>query len=518
MDSKLLLVKIITLLYKESCLPENAGQSNQFVRSILNTIKFPETGLDVDTSRESMQALRATALWMCENPPEQSYDRAALLQRIRVNVGDDEGLYYGFQQGIDGDFDEQVIKKQILEARSTLREHFTRQELQTLIKTQSQKILFRPEEVNFRTLPRELIAELEKFVNAGSLEKLEGMVEEVDMSNLDQVSDVLNRGKAEAMAEGTIKMGWQGLNRATGEHVGIRRGEFVDVGALQHNFKTGFTLNMFKHAALYNTPHMLDPKKKPLLLHISVENELHQNILWLYSNLIENETGVECDVSGVSVEEATRYVHERLSATGYHIKMCRFNPTDMTYHTLFDFINRLEAEGYEIHMVVFDYLNMISKKGCTQGAQGQDTRDLFRRVRNFVSERSIAFITPVQVSNEAKRLLRAGSQNFVQEIVGKGYYDSCGTIDQEVDLEFLIHIVIINGESYLCVQRGKHRKVKPTHLRHHYFVLPFAPVGGIRDDINGPDTARKHPGGGVIGSPEERPWWNTESQGSAHPV
>ena len=208
MDSKLLLVKIITLLYKESCLPENAGQSNQFVRSILNTIKFPETGLDVDTSRESMQALRATALWMCENPPEQSYDRAALLQRIRVNVGDDEGLYYGFQQGIDGDFDEQVIKKQILEARSTLREHFTRQELQTLIKTQSQKILFRPEEVNFRTLPRELIAELEKFVNAGSLEKLEGMVEEVDMSNLDQVSDVLNRGKAEAMAEGTVDENW----------------------------------------------------------------------------------------------------------------------------------------------------------------------------------------------------------------------------------------------------------------------------------------------------------------------
>lgn len=517
MDSKLLLVKIITLLYKESCSPDTSGQSSQLIRSILNTIKFPETGLDVDNSRESLQALRATALWMCENPADHSYDRAALLQRIRVNVGDDEGMFYAFQQGIDENHDETVLKKQILEARATLREHFQRHEIQDFFKRYSQKVLFRPEEVNWRTLPREAAADLEKFLSPISADKMEGMMEEIDMSNLDHVSEVLTRGKTEALAVGTIKMGWQALNRSTGEHCGFRRGEFIDIGALQHMFKTGFTLNILKHGALYNTPYMLDPKKKPCLLHISTENEPHQNILWLYTNLMENETGVECDISNVSIPEATQYVHDKLSATGYHVKMCRFNPTDMTYHTLFDLINRLESEGYEIHMIVFDYLNMISKKGCTQGAQGQDTRDLFRRVRNFTSERNITFVTPVQLSNDAKRLKRGNVPNFVQEVVGKGYYDSCGTIDQEVDLEYLIDIVKVNGESYLTVQRGKHRKVRPTLDKYHYFVLPFSPVGGIRDDINGPDTSRKHPGGGVIGSAEERPWWNTESP-SNHPV
>lgn len=512
MDPKLLLVKIITLLFKESRLNDTTSQSATMVKSVLNHLKFPETGLDVDNSRESMQALRATALWMCETPPDHKYDRAALLQRIRVNVGDDEGLYYAFQHGIDDEGDESVLKHQILDARQELKDFLGRTELVNLIKKYSQQVLFRPEEVNWRMLPRDMVSELEPFTTTMEGQKLEGMVEEIDMSNLSHVEDLLKRGKAETASEGTLKLGWQGWNRSTGEHNGFRRGEFITVGALQHNYKSGCTLNIFKQVALYNVPFMRNPDKKPCLLHISVENELHQNVLWLYASLMENETGKECDLSNVDIQEATRYVHEKLSATGYSIKMCRMNPTDMTYHTFFDMINKLEADGYEVHMVVFDYLNMISKKGCAQGATGQDTRDLFRRVRNFTSEKGITFVTPAQLSTAAKALVRQGVEDFVKEIEGKGYYDSCGTIDQEVDLEYFIHIVKVNGVSYLTVQRGKHRKVKPTPEKYRYFVLPFSDVGGVRDDINGPDTARKHAGGGVVGSADERPWWDTSQQ------
>lgn len=509
MDPKLLLVKIVTLLYKESMLKEMTSQSTSIVKSVLGTIKFPETGVDFDHSREVLQALRATALWMCENPPDHVYDRATLLQRIRVNVGDDEGLYYAFHHGIDEDADPDNLKRQVLMARAELKEFLTRNEVKELIKKYNHQIMFREDTVNWKTLAREIHAELEPYTSGITMEKLEGMIEEIDMANYDSVEDLMTRAKAETAAEGTLKLGWQGWNRSTGEHNGLRRGEFITIGALQHNFKSGCTLNIFKQVALYNTPWMRDPTKKPCLVHISVENELNQNVLWLYANLKENETGEECDLSNVDVAEATRYVHERLSATGYHIKMCRFNPTDMTYHTFFDFINRLEAEGYEVHLVVFDYLNMISKKGCNQGPTGADTRDLFRRVRNFTSEKAITFITPAQLSTEAKGLVRQGVENFVQEIANKGYYDSCRTIDQEVDLEYYIHIVKINGQSFLTVQRGKHRKIKPTAEKHLYFVLPFSPVGGVRDDINGPDSTRKHAGGGVIGSGDERPWWES---------
>lgn len=519
MDPKLLLVKVITLLYKESLLGDATTQSSALVKTIIGTIKFPENGLDFDRSREAMQSLRATALWMCENPPDHQYDRTALLQRIRVNVGDDEGLYYAFEQGIEVVEDKDILKKQCLDLRFELRHYIDQSKIKEILKRASQQAMFNPEAIDWKTFVRDIHAQLEPYTGSGAEDRLEGMVEEVDVSNFAAMTDLIARAQAETASEGILRLGWQGINRMTGDHLGLRRGETVVVGALQHNFKTGFVRNIFKQVALYNTPWMRDPTKKPCLVYISVEDDLQQAVLWFYANLKENETGEECDLSYFNVEdpvekkrrmdEATRYIHERLTVNGYDIKMYRFNPSDMSFHTYFDLITRLEAEGFEIHLTVFDYLNMISKRGCLDGPAGFATRDLFRRMRNFTSPRGITFVTPAQLSTEAKGLVRQGVEDFVKEIANKGYYDSCRTIDQEVDLEIYIHIVKVNGESFLTVQRGKHRKVKITPEKDLYCVLPFSPVGGIRDDLNGRDSSRKHPGGGALGSGDENPWWQT---------
>ena len=522
MDPKLLLVKIVTLLYKESLFKDVPTQSATIAKAVISTIKFPETGMDFDTSRDSMHSLRATALWMCENPPDYQYDRGVLLQRIRVNSGDDEGLYYAFEQGIREEADEVTLKRQCLQARHELRSFLDELVAKDILKKAYYKSQFASPDgrLDIRALVRQVSTDLEQFLGPRADEQVEGMVEEVDVGDMTAMSNLLERAQAETAAEGIIKTGWQGLNRMTGEHGGFRRGEMIVVGALQHQFKTGFTLSIFKQAALYNTPWMRDPTKKPLLLHISTENDLQINMLWLYSNIKENETGEEVDLNYFKVEdeeekkrrfsEAVRYVHERMSATGYHVRMVRMNPSDTTVHSLFEKILELEAEGYEIHLIVCDYLNMISKKGCTVGGpSGEDIRDLYRRVRNFTSPKGITFITPHQLSSDAKSLVRGGVENFVQEIANKGYYDGCKRVDQEVDMEIYIHIVKVNGASYLTMQRGKHRKVKITPDRHLHCVLPFSPVGAIRDDLLLADSTRKQPGGGAIGSGEEGVWWDS---------
>jgi len=509
MDPKLLLVKTVTLLYKESLLADQAAQSSPLAKQIIGSIKFPEVGMDtLDRSRESMQSLRATALWMAENPADHHYDRGALLQRIRVNAAEDDGLYYAFEQGIEDPGDQETLKRQVLSLRHELREYLSQNEVKEILRKAHYQANFRPEEVNWRTFARELHSELEPYTSTDREDKLEGMVEEIDLSNLEGSADLMQRAQAETASEGILRLGWQGVNRMTGSHCGFRRGESIVVGALQHNFKTGFTLNIFKHLALYNKPWMRDPTKKPCLVHISTENELQQNVLWLYANLKENETGEECDLSNVNVAEASAYVNERMSANGYHIRMYRFNPSDMTFHTFFDQITRLETEGFEIHAVVFDYLNMISKKGCADGPAGTGVRDLFRRVRNFTAPKGITFITPHQLSTDAKQKVRDGVEDFVKVIANGGYYADCKQIDQEVDMEIYIHIVKINGRSYLTVQRGKHRKVGITPEKDLYCVLPFQPVGGILDDVNGDDTTLRHPGGGAIGSGAETPWFH----------
>jgi hypothetical protein len=224
----------------------------------------------------------------------------------------------------------------------------------------------------------------------------------------------------------------------------------------------------------------------------------------------ENETGTYCDIRTVDVKEASQYVSAKMTSNGYHFIMKRYDPSEFSFHDLFDVITGLEAEGYEIHLLNIDYLNMMTKRGCVQGVAGHDTRDLFRRARNFTSKRGITTITPHQLSSEAKQLVRNGVEDFVKEIANKGYWDSCRVIDQEVDVEIYVHIVRIGSEAYLTVQRGKHRGTSEvTDIRDQYYVFRMHKVGSIIDDVNGPDMSLRHVGGSTVAEGGTKAWFAT---------
>lgn len=527
MDSKLLLIRAATLVYKDSQLKEPSLTSSNLIKELLATIKFPESSSEMDRSREMLLSLRSTLNWMLDYPAGDTLDRSAVLQRIRINTADEESLYYAFEEGIrdSADTDENILKlkKQCVQLRVELRDHINQTNITEVLKQYYTQANFRPEQVSWGTVISELTEKLEKFKTTDSEEfKIGGMIDMVDLSDSDNVCRMFEKAGAETSLEGILKLGWQAINRMLGDHGGLRRGEFVLIGALQHNYKTGFTLNMFKHLCLYNKPYMRDQTKKPLILHISAENELHMNVVQLYISLRENETGVLEDETRFkdpnipleerleNIRQAQRYIYERMSENGYHVIMGRCDPSNTTFQSICDMVTNFEAQGYEIHAIVFDYLNMCNKAGCLQGGPtGSDTRDLFRRVRNFMAPRGITFITPAQLSTEAKKMVRAGVTDFVKHLEGKGYYDSCGTVDQEVDLEIFIHKEVVNGESFLTVQRGKHRKPRDTDIKLRYTVLPFQQAGGVRDDINGPDTSRRVAGGGTAGSGNEVPWFAT---------
>ena len=114
MDSKLLLVRSITLLYLESRRLTQNDNSAILVRDIIGHLKAPESLYDTEEGRDIETNLRQTAIWMADQPLGHVYDRTSLLQRIRVNVGTDEGLWEAFKDGLDepDDQDQLVAKAQ----------------------------------------------------------------------------------------------------------------------------------------------------------------------------------------------------------------------------------------------------------------------------------------------------------------------------------------------------------------------------------------------------------------------
>ncbi len=509
MDSNLLIVSIIALLYKESLL-QDKDNSADLATEVIQTIKIPETFIEGDKSRDITISLRQTALWMINNSKGHIYEKSAFLQRIRVNTHNDSSLYAAVEDGINvNEDDHQRLQGSILHHQQHLRNYLREQKIEEILLVAQRELILRRDMIDLKSFAKDIYFKLEPFISSDGMAKIPGMIDEVDFSDEVMLAQMYREALGELSLDGVLKTGWQGMNRLLGCNLGFRRGEFVVLGALQHKFKSGFCLSLFRQLPLFNIPYMRDVKRKPLILRISLENNSKDDAAWLYKSLKELETGEYCDTRKLDPEEASKYVNQRLTVNGYHVRQARFNPSEFTFMHLFSYVDRLESEGYEIHHMQVDYLAMMNPEGCTMTHTGSQIRDLYRRVRNFMVKRYINFLTPHQLSSEAKALVRNGVENFVQFIAEKGYYDGCKGLDQEVDLEIYIHIEKIGDESYLTVQRGKHRGlVDMTPEKDKYFVMKFEPIGTLPDDINGKDLSRRHVAGATVSDGGGRPWFN----------
>lgn len=508
MDNKLLLVNAITLLYREAQQVGHTINSSDLARQVVDEVKAPEITMGRETHDRTMNTLmglRDTCFYMSSMPLDYRYEASQLLQRLKLNCGDDEIVYEALYDGIFPELSENALKRTCLNIQRLLRNYFREKGISEVITKAFQNVKYNKTKISsMQEFVNGVVAELSEYQNDRTVSD-PAVVDEVDFGNMSQVTAVFKTAKEADNDEWTMRTGFQGLNRALDG--GFRRGETWVMPALQHNFKTGMSLTVFRQLAVYNIPKMKDPNKKPMMLRISFEDSLKENFTFMYQQMYVNENYKAVNLHEVTDEEMASYVMQRLVANGYHIRMLRVNPSGWTYLDVQNKILELESEGYEIHVCELDYLPMIPTTGCIATTIGSDMRDMYRRLRNFFSQKFITFLTPHQLSTDAKKLIREGHGDLVKLVNGKGYYDGCQRLDQEVDGELYQHIEMVNGKSFLTFQRGKHRKTRQTPVADRYFVLPFHPIGDLMDDVNGPDTTLKRPGGGPIGSANAVPFW-----------
>jgi hypothetical protein len=543
MNDKLMLVKCITLLFRESQLSGAQENSAQLVRNVLAEIREPQHSIGLEHDREVIRALRKTALSMCEAPADHEHETVEILQQLKVDCGEDDNLYASLVDGISADLGENRLRRTALNLRRAINEYFREEKIQQIINQAANKLRFnRTEVTSMKDFVSQVCTELEPY-QIDAQEKDPAVVSEVDFSRVEEIKRIFREVKKAESGRSLMRTGWQAVNRML--RGGLRRGQEVVIPALQHRFKTGFSLAIFIGVALFNTPEMIDPARRPLLLRISFEDDLELNFQYMYEVLMAHDgreaeiiTRRRQDFERMSEDELeayiapiATYVQDRLRVNGYEIRLMRVNPSDWTYRDLCNKILELEAEGYEVHLCMVDYLSMLPTTGCTMGPAGTDLLDLYRRIRNFCSIRKIAFVTPHQLSSDARQLYRDGTTDFVKHLPGMGYYKGSRQIDQEVDLEIFIHIEIANGESFLTVQRGKHRLIGQTSPRDLYCVLPFGRYG-IPFDIDAPEITCRYPGsrpssmtsdvssGGAHGAADgpaahrtEKPFWDFSMEG-----
>ena len=502
MNDLLLLVKSITLMYRESLLNMEEDSTKDLVRKVIEAIKTPEVSIGITKDLEIINALKATATEMVNHDKTHKYQKDILLQQLQVNCGADESTYESLQSGIEPDMTEDENKLTVINIRTAIATHFKHGKIEEVLSKRFSEFKFKRSAIkNINKWINTMIAELEPFQVVGQ-ERDSAIIDEVDISDKESINRVYASIKEENEGGGGFITGFQGINGMIGGK--FRLGEQWGLYGLQHNYKTGFSLTIFKQICMYNTPILKDPKKKPLLLRISFEDSLVLNFQYLYKNMWENETGKvlsKKDLAEMDIGVMTEYVTNKLSATGFHVKLLFVNPSDWTYKDICNLVLKYEAEGYEVQMVMVDYLTKISKEGCTQGATGQDVRNLFERIKAFMASKGILFITPHQLSTEAKGLMRDGYNDFVKRLPGGGYTADSKQIDQVIDGELFFHIERLKGknEAYFTVQGGKLRRIEQVDEDDKYRVYKFVRKGVILDDLNKPDSSMLKVGGTPLG-------------------
>jgi hypothetical protein len=506
---KQLLIQCISLLCLEHRPGVATSPSTSIITEIVNSIPQPEATIDIDSGRLIFTEIYKIVLWLCAQRAEEFPTDTEILQQLRVACREEEYLYEALAIALTETFaDNTEVIKRIHSYRRKLSAYLNEDKITSILKEYHHKLTFKRSSVaDVVSEMAEMGHRLEPYLAARERMNHPAQMAGIDFSDVGGLEKSFEAVKNLLSTEGAFRTGWQALNRMLGKIGAVKRGEFGIVGGLQHQFKSGFMMSLFVHFCLFNKPVMRDVTKKPLIQFISFENEVADNLLWIYKYLKENETGQPVIEDMIDIQEASAYVSARLRETGFEVRMDRFDPTEFSAASLVTHLDGLIAEGYEIQMLIVDYLNMLPKTGLDAKVAGDDIRLLFRRVRNYTSPRGITFLSPHQLSSEALQLTRDNVDDFVRNVANKGYYDGCRRLGQEPDLELMIHIVEVNGKKYLTIARGKHRNtVTPT--KDQYCVLPFEIIGTIPWDVDGEDRSVAAPGGGRAGTDEEMPWWD----------
>jgi len=490
MENKVLILRALAISYKQQYLGTDNGTFTETVKNALSLVTVNDTGLGIDDEKNKIEGLVQLTEDVLSASEECPFTYDSLINTARVLCGQDDILIDSIEDELRLPEDRTQIKKSILRDAKALNDEYNTSRLVDIVGKASYQLRMKKNEItDLGDFTEELLEELTTIKSVGD-EEDPAVVAEVNFSDEEDVTEIFKEILDREEGASIQRFGWKELNTAL--QGGARRGDFIFINALQHNYKTGTTISMFKHMAMHNVPVLNDPTKKPLHLRISFEDSILNNMQSLYINIRYNETMEVVDVSKVSPEEMSKYVIEKMTSKGFEIAMMRVNVTDWSYRDIFDTVLRYETEGFELATLILDYLPQVPTKSCNQtGAGGTDLRDLFRKVRAFCSSKDITCITPGQLNPASRTMLTNGvtDREFLETIKGRGMYAGSSQLGQENDIGILIHIVPHGEDNYLHMVVEKHRLPVTISESKKSFFLQMPNNGmPIPDNLDNPNS------------------------------
>jgi len=475
------LLKIIAILYYNNKSGEHNDNLTEEINEYLKNVKVdPRCMMGLDGTSNVAESLRYTAEWML-NVTDARFDKELIISRLITNLQGNTDYIDSANILLNESLTEEESKKKVINLMLEIRFDKKKNELKTMIAKYNAIVNFNTDYWELKNIVVELMTKLEEIQAVGK-DEVPGLVGEVDFTQVDFIEKALTKGVELNDVEGMLNTGNQYLNYTSGG--GLKRGYLINFGALTHHYKTGLLIDMSINIPKYNNPWMWNSIKKPLILRISFETTIDQDIITIYKKLYECEFKKKYEATEINIDEASNFLKEYFQQNGYTFRILNYNPNEFCIYDLFNVLNKYINAGYEIHAVICDYLELITDNTFAERKDTKITKT-YEMVRNYCYPKGITFITGAQLDTKAQEKFNFNKITYLNEIVDGGYYRDCKSLHHKLDLEYLLCVVKhSNGNSYLGMAMGKNRGIgiiSPSEKKAYY---QFQEIGGIVPDVN----------------------------------
>lgn len=503
------LINIILLLVNDRYSSTRNNTITKLVEDALDTIKIPVAMVGVTDEANVIERLKELIYWLMRYDPEKVIEIDHIVTKLKVIsvnfkghydliIGELEKIPEKSQKKIKQDCQHYyyAIKDYIddLKFSKTLRQLSFEYHSDNRVHTDKRGFLDRlVNELDPYTAPR----------NSGGL-NIPGIHTAITLDNREGVAQLIETAQQISSNDGLMTTDIQGWNELMGG--GVRRGEIIDLDALTGRGKSDTVRRMLRGIMRSNKPYMLDPARTPAMVIVTLEDTPDEILNKMYCDIIEEETGESVDVTQVDKYAIADFLQEYLGINGYKLRIYHGSKHEFSYDGFQRIVENLEAEGFEVHMLALDYLQLMRFDDQPGGNPAVQLKTLFGRIGDCTKKRKISLITCNQFDSKAKELVR-NTMEFAKEAVGKNYQENCKSLTNEVDMELAAHVVTASesedGFAYHQLARGKHRAGKKTPPSVRYAVYKMhstsdgKPIGFIKGDLNGASQVRNRTAGSL---------------------
>jgi hypothetical protein len=307
----------------------------------------------------------------------------------------------------------------------------------------------------------------------------------VDLSDEESVRKSIEKF-VERSVSGVVPTGLIGLNRALGRAGGLCLGDSVVFAAPTHHYKSGMLVSIMLWSVIYcNVPP--PPGKKALVYFVSLENEVHQNLMDVFEALYGRVEKKKVDWSVHTPDFITQWLVSYFSKYNVTLIIDRFKPHDFSFGKFIKKYNQFVEDGYHMRAFILDYLSEARgiDPGDTISTQGtiQLIREFYTKFFNHAKTEGYLFATGHQLIKRASEIAEV-HRHAVKKFNPSLMADSSDVYRIIDVLIFLLIEENADGFKFLTMQLRKNRSGKDTPETHKFCAYPFTEFG-IMDDYLG---------------------------------